>query len=283
MLVSCLSFRGSLHLGLSRTAIGGRLLQTDSTMQAPIRVIKYAFTKKEERDTAKTSHMTTGFYGHFPDVFGLYYEGEGRDFQSQNFYLGESPDSRLYSITFHRGPGVQQMTLYPSMERVLPPLAVTSNASRYGSGATLALPAPASNDLSTAPPRFEHLKSAFMGDTYTFSASVGLGSTLTVEEFIWREIRGRPTVRKLTRLKADDVSTLATWTEGTVPGRDGKVASCKFLDGAIAEFGDFWALMVVASALRICQAQWAALAGAEEWEKEKKISWYEGSEASQKE
>ena len=71
----------------------------------------------KERDAARTSPMTPGFYGEWPSSVVLYYSSPGKDFLSQRFMLceeasGTEPRRDLYAVTFHKGPGLLQMTLY---------------------------------------------------------------------------------------------------------------------------------------------------------------------------
>lgn len=210
----------------------------------PFRWAKYALSTKGERDAAKSSPLTPGFYGHFPPAFNMYYAGLGQDYQSQNFFLGESASSQLYAITFHNGPGLQQMTLYPSPERSVPVLAVASNKRRYSSAATITLPASSPEAPSTST-RNEQLESNFGGTSHNFNWDVSHGDERRIEKFVWREKRGRPTIRRLTRHAEDKEETVAVWTEGTVPGRDGKAATFRFEGESAEKFGEYWVLMAV--------------------------------------
>ena len=254
-------------------------------MAAIGRLVKYYTTTKAEKDEANATPMTPGFYGRFPTTLSLHYIQPGKDYKSQQFYLGQSTGDRMYAVTYHRGPGFYQMTLYsgPDHEPLSAPLAIAINEKRYSTSATIRLPAPEGSSASNI--QSEQLKAHFGSDTYNFSLKVGRSSSIEtlsdqyVDNFQWLEQRGKPAIRRLSRSKDKDKTVLATWTEGTVPGKDGKLATFRFTDGAREEFGEYWALMAVASALRICQSEWTALAGVEEFQKEKALEYNPEREA----
>lgn len=219
----------------------------------PYRLLKYAFSAKEERDAAKASSITPGFYGHFPLSFGLYYVGPGKDYMSHRCFLGENA-ALLYAVTFHDGPGQRQMTLYPTLEPSPPPLAIAGNEKLYGSNAVVTLPGPEGTD---GRPHTEQIKYKFASNAHGFTMSVGTGSTQHVETFEWHTTKGGLHVRRLIRLSGGVDDVLATWTEGKVPNKNGRVATFRFPRIEVCEeLGERWVLMAVVSALRVCQSAW---------------------------
>ena len=226
-------------------------------MAAIVRAVKYAASNQKERDTARQSSMTPGSYGHFPPSMGLFYVQPGEDYKSQQFYLAEIASERLYAVTFHNGYGSRQMTLYSESKHESSPLAISANESRASSNAAITLPSLKAVEGSTM--CTEQLKYSFGSSKFTFSAYVGCEPERQIETFEWRldKNSSKPQVRRLARLAGEEVEFVARWVEGTVPTRQGKIASFEFLgSGATGELGEYWALMAVASALRICQWHW---------------------------
>ena len=88
----------------------------------PPRLIKYALSSKKEKNAADTSaaSMVSGNYGDFPHSFLLYYAGPGGDFLSQRFFFRENNEDlkKMYAITYFKGPGTAQMTLYSTEQQV---------------------------------------------------------------------------------------------------------------------------------------------------------------------
>ena len=114
----------------------------------PPRLVRYLFSSKKERNAARTSSMTAGFYGNFDSNMGLYYVGPGTDFLSERFVLsaidpqGSASQRRdLHAVTFHKGPGFLQMTLYATTTHGGATLAMASNDRRYSSSTAIRLPA----------------------------------------------------------------------------------------------------------------------------------------------
>ena len=149
-------------------------------------------------------------------------------------------------------------------------------------------------------PRIEHLKHRWGGlgsNAYSFD--------FNGETYEWRDVTGsRPKVRRLIRLapeskasteigqaganersqthdatedreplrasipgKDTDMVT-ATWTEGAVPDRFGKIGV--FRASASEELGSYWTLLAVTSALAVCQ-QGTAIDGTMSWHQEKML------------
>ena len=222
-------------------------------MATPYRLLKYAFSAKEERDAAKASSIVPGFYGHFPSSFGLYYAGPGKDYMSHQCFIGENAAPQ-YAVTFHDGPGLRQATLYATPEPSPPPLAIAANEKRYSSNAVVTLPAPPGAAGST---QIEHVKYKFTSNSHGFTIKVGSGSDQRLETFEWHTTKGGLHVRKLIRLSGGEDDIVATWTEGKVPNKDGRVATFRFPKIELGEeLGEYWALMAVISALRVCQSAW---------------------------
>jgi hypothetical protein len=249
----------------------------------PPRLIRYAFSSKKEREAARAAPMLPGSYGHFPDTLSLFYSKPGTDFLSQHFELGspqapssEQPRQVLNAVTFHKGPGSNQMTIYSTPQHGSSPIAVAVTERRFSSSAIITLPGEAG---SSGASKTEHLKqSGFTPHAkYTF--------TFAGESFEWREDTSKkPTIRTLIRRSAapsantgvdqDAVSSkaasidegqivkpptaqpdvLATWTEGSVPNRQGMLGGLKFSDnGVAAQLGDYFKLLAVSAALVACQ------------------------------
>lgn len=234
--------------------------------------------------------MAPGSYGDFPDTMSLFYSKPGTDFLSQHFELGlpqevrsEQPRRVLYAVTFHKGPGSGQMTIYSSPQHGSSPLAIAVTGRRFSSNATITLPGEIG---SNAAPKTEHIKNSgfYPHHKYTF--------TFAGETFEWREDTSqKPTVRTLIRRPTTSTATstapsvhtrpdqdeppseaasisegqvikpapagtdlIATWTEGTVPNRQGMLGGIKFSDsGVTAQLGSYFKLLAVSSALVACQ------------------------------
>ena len=229
--------------------------------------------------------MTPGFYGDFPKKLGLYYSSPGKDFLSQNFYLasvdaGEAERRALHAVTFHKGPGLLQTTVYASPEHGTTPMAVAKNDRRYSSAVTLTLPPSKGNNNS----RTEPMKHGFTSNTHTFS--------INGEDFQWTDSgTAKPKVRRLVKLagrssKKSSVSSdgarkriftsrvastdirledpllrdevLVTWTEGRLPNRSGQLAILEFHESSFGssasmELQEYLKLFAVCSVLAICQ------------------------------
>ncbi len=224
-------------------------------MAAIYRLVKYAATSHEERDAAKTAPLTAGFFGYFPESFGMYVVGAGTDFQSQRFYLGSEAEGPLYALTFHDGPGFRQMELYSTTEYKAPLLALATNEKRYSSNGVITLPG---NSQSETINNTERVKSKSLANVYTFGVNVGRGTEVRTELFEWREDKKpKPKIRRLVRIHDGGAEVVAIWREGSVPNRQGRLATFEFTgSGLTDELGDYWALMAVVTALRVCQSQW---------------------------
>ncbi len=84
--------------------------------------------------------MQPGEYGELPSKLGLYYQGTGQDFLSMNFVLTSlEPRADLYAVTFHKGPGSTQATIYSNTEHGSTPLCVATNEKRYGSSVNVTI------------------------------------------------------------------------------------------------------------------------------------------------
>jgi hypothetical protein len=252
----------------------------------PPRLIKYLFSSKKERNAAKTTAMKPGHFGKFPDKFGLYYSGHGQDFLSLYFQISEiEPRKDLYAVTFHKGPGLTQATIYSSSEHGSTPMVVAINERRYGNAATFTIAGEVDGQARTERMGYK----GFASNTYTIS--------MHGETFELRENTGaRPKVTQIVRLAANpsseisgsqtegtnvssedrgecDISStssarrllptlstassdevVATWTEGSIPNREARLAIFRFADNRpVDRFGEDWALCTIAAVLTICQ------------------------------
>ena len=157
------------------------------------------------------------------------------------------------------------MTLYGSPEHSGPPLAVATNEKRYSNNLVVTLPA----ESGGGPPRTELLKHTGVGAgsrTFEFGG----------EKFEWRDNGTKPRVRKLLLLgtassRKDSTSAdaavnatadklIATWTEGTIPNRQGRLALFEFHGNFSAssvagesEHEQYWTLLAVSSVIACCQ------------------------------
>ena len=124
------------------------------------------FSSKKERDAARTAVMKPGYYGQFPSTFALYYLGHGTDFLSLNFFLSSmEPRNNLYAVTFHKGPGSVQVTIYSDPTHGSTPMAIATNEKRYGSSTMITLPC-----VDGGTQRTERLQnSGFNSNAHTFS------------------------------------------------------------------------------------------------------------------
>lgn len=183
----------------------------------PPRLVRYLFSSKKERRAADRSLMNAGNYGDFPTVFGMYYTGPGDDYLSQRFHFcaiadGGARGEALHAITFHKGPGLQHMTLYPTPVGGLGhrPLAVAANQRRFGTSAAIKLPGDGSDGAAETEARVEHLHFNGIGaNTYTFAVD---GKTYEVRE----DRSTRPRMRLVARL--DDSSSKSRTPAKEAPG-----------------------------------------------------------------
>lgn len=161
----------------------------------PPRLVRYFFSSKKERNTARASSMTPGFYGNFQPQMGLYYVGPGTDFLSEHFVLSaidpREPASQkqdLHAVTFHKGPGILQATLYSTTTHGGSPIAIAKNDRRYSSSTDIILPAPPGGTEQTE--RLQY--GAIASNVYTF--------TLDGVDFRWRLDKAKnPKVMRLER------------------------------------------------------------------------------------
>ncbi|KAK5167543.1 uncharacterized protein LTR77_007242 [Saxophila tyrrhenica] len=255
----------------------------------PPRLVKYLFSSKKQRDAARTTPMKPGFYGNFPSTFGLYYLGHGTDFLSLNFLLATLPSSTdsdpqrqdLYAVTFHKGPGTVQCTIYSSLTHGSTPLAVATNEKRYGNHELINLPPSSGN----SGPRTERLTSSgFASNAHTF---VWEGEQFEIRE----EPKKRPKTIRVVHVSAPSAAssdaqgeegrpvepsgkheeTVTTWTEGSIPNREGRLAIFKFAESnPVERFGEAWGLFCVVATLAICQ-RGAAIEGTRSWHEEKML------------
>lgn len=166
----------------------------------PPRLVRYMFSSKKERNAARTSPMTPDFYGNFTPQLGLYYVGPGTDFLSERFMLcainPQDPTSEkreLHAVTFHKGPGILQTTLYATTTHGGSPIAVATNDKRYSSSTDIQLPGNKTVRLQYG---------AIGSLSYTF--------TLDGETFNWRQDRA----------KAPKVIRLVKQTKAVTEGSD---------------------------------------------------------------
>jgi hypothetical protein len=227
--------------------------------------------------------MTPGFYGNFQPQLGLYYVGPGIDFLSEHFMLSainpQEPASQkqdLHAVTFHKGPGILQMTLYSTTTHGSAPISIAKNDHRYSSSTDITLPAPLGGTERT-----ERLQYGTIGsNSYTI--------TIDGETFRWRQDKAKsPKVMRLVRHnptisegseasglieksgKSDPTLALlmvltlrwtaqpevvATWTEGSVPNRDARLAIFQcYSSDTMRQLGEYGTLLAISSALVICQ------------------------------
>jgi hypothetical protein len=235
--------------------------------------------------------MTPGFYGNFQPQLGLYYVGPGTDFLSEHFMLSainpQEPASQkqdLHAVTFHKGPGILQMTLYSTTTHGSAPISIAKNDHRYSSSTDITLPAPQGGTERT-----ERLQYGTIGsNSYTI--------IIDGETFRWRQDKAKsPKVMRLVRHiptipEGSDTSGLiekssksatasnlltalmlctaqpevvATWTEGSVPNRDARLAIFQcYSSDTMQQLSEYGTLLAISSALVICQ-RGAAIEG--EW------------------
>lgn len=124
--------------------------------------------------------------------FALYYVGHGTDFLSLNFQLAsQDPRADLYAVTFHKGPGTVQATIYSSPEHGSMPMVVASNEKRYGASTVIKLPA----ETVGSGVRTESLTSSgFASNAHTFSWA---GETFEIRE----EPKKRPKTIRTVRVE----------------------------------------------------------------------------------
>ena len=173
----------------------------------PPRLVRYLFSSKKERNAARASAMTPGFYGNFSPILGLYYVGPGTDFLSERFVLSAidphdktTPKQDLHAVTFHKGPGLLHMALYSTTEHGSSPIAIATNDHRYSSSSEIVMPAAVGGTQRSEPLRYGNIAS----NSYTF--------TLEGETFRWRQDKAKsPKVMRLVRQStapsADNEST----------------------------------------------------------------------------
>lgn len=230
----------------------------------PPRFVKYMFSSKKERNAARASTMSPGYYGKFTFPLGLYYVGPGQDFLSERFVLStinlQEPASQkqdLHGITFHKGPGILQMTLYSTTDNSGPPIAIAKNDHRYSSSTDITLPGPQGEGQITE--RLQY--GAIASNSFTFN--------INGETYRWR--RDKAKSPKIMRLVKNPVTTtsaegnevyevgaqpeiLATWTEGSVPNRDYRIAIfTPSSSDTFDKLGEYGTLLAVSSGLVICQ------------------------------
>ena len=162
----------------------------------PPRLVRYLLSSKKERNAARSSSMTPGFYGNFGPQLGLYYVGPGTDFLSERFAISavnlQDPKSArkdLHAVTYHKGPGLLQTTVYATTAHGGSPLAVAKNDKRYSSSTDIQLPTFAEGGGD----QVERLQYGAIGsNSYTF--------TLEGETFRWRQDKAKsPKVMRLVR------------------------------------------------------------------------------------
>ncbi|XXG97107.1 hypothetical protein Hte_003402 [Hypoxylon texense] len=221
----------------------------------------------------------------FPPAFNMYLDSSCRE--KRRFVIGEHKGTPLYAVTTHppaRSSGPPNLVLHNGLQDDSPPLAaVYQNRSSHASTVELppldGLPLPDNARVSVV--KIEENSANFRSTTYTFTVQTG-GPGSHLEAFQWRhssgkevralDARGHGDGWKLVRLAPD-----APAVDGATFASDGrevvavwkKVYSAtkklkfQFLGtGATGALGEPWALMAVASALKIWDSIHIDTAGA---------------------
>ncbi|KAI1781083.1 hypothetical protein F4818DRAFT_451301 [Hypoxylon cercidicola] len=199
----------------------------------------------------------------FPPVFNMYQES---GFSKRHYTIGEHQATPLYAVTVYPGwSGKPSVVLHGGPSDAHPPLAAIDQSS-FGSAATVTLPPADAPPSSVAAVKIESAGGGFRLPTYTFNVGTGL--------FQWRhsggaEVRsldGRGAGWKLVRLAPDapaargatfasdggEVVAAWAWASGSLT----KKFKFRFLGtGASGVLGERWAVMAVASALKIWDSE----------------------------
>jgi hypothetical protein len=182
----------------------------------PPRLIRYLCSSKKERNAARTASMKPGFYGQWPEKLGLYYWGHGTDFLSLHFHLATmDPRQDVYAVSFHKGPGSTQATIYSTPEHGSVPLSVAVNEKRYSSSASITIAGQSEGETRTE--RVGYNGFATYKSTYTMN-----GETFELRE----DHNRRPKTIRVIRLAAgssaqstEDKSESSNLVDGTANGR----------------------------------------------------------------
>lgn len=210
----------------------------------------------------------------FPQAFNLYQESS---FSQRRYTLGEHQTAPMYTVTLHSGwSGKPNVVLHNGPSDASPPLAAVDH-NKFSSASTVTLPPPGVLPPSNSRPVVERILNSggFGIPTHTFSIETtttgpnGVTDTFP-ERFQWRHssgnevksLGGRGSGWKLVRLSPDapspngatfasdgrEVVAVWAWASGSLTKR----MKFKFLGtGASGDLGERWAVMTVASALKI--------------------------------
>jgi hypothetical protein len=160
--------------------------------------------------------MKPGFYGQWPEKLGLYYWGHGTDFLSLHFHLATmDPRQDVYAVSFHKGPGSTQATIYSTPEHGSVPLSVSVNEKRYSSSASITIAGQSEGETRTE--RVGYNGFATYKSTYTMN-----GETFELRE----DHNRRPKTIRVVRLavgssaqSTEDKSESSNLVGGTANGR----------------------------------------------------------------
>ncbi|KAI1418188.1 hypothetical protein F5Y13DRAFT_150789 [Hypoxylon sp. FL1857] len=210
----------------------------------------------------------------FPTSFSMYRESS---WTQRSYMIGEHQATPLYAVTLHSGwSGQPDLVLHNGPNEKCPPLAGLAR-SVLGTSATITVrPVPGSG-LPPAEEKMEY-NGGFGPASYMFTIEVGVGGVARRESFEWRHSSGgavkgldaKGSGWKLVRLETGPPPGMgqgASFVGGGVKASDGKEVVAvwawasasltknlkfKFIGtGASGVLGERWAIMAVASALRI--------------------------------
>ncbi|KAI1388806.1 uncharacterized protein F4822DRAFT_258794 [Hypoxylon trugodes] len=210
----------------------------------------------------------------FPPAFSMYNESS---FGQRKYMIGEHQSTPLYAVSLHSGwSGQPDVVLHNGPSDNRPPLAGVERDS-WSNSATITLPVLPGSGTQAKTERLEST-GGFGHPAYTFSVEAGSGNRR--EAFEWRHtsgsavasLGGRSSGWKLLRLSTDapsgvvgggsgkfvgggasssdgkEVVAVWAWASGSLT----KVFKFQFLgSGANGVLGERWAIMAVATALKI--------------------------------
>ncbi|RCI15577.1 hypothetical protein L249_3421 [Ophiocordyceps polyrhachis-furcata BCC 54312] len=192
----------------------------------------------------------------FPERFNIYFESKSR----LRLVLGEEK-SRPSHIVSMPGGFYGKLVLYDGPTVEAAPVAVIRSGRKLGYYDDMELAA----SQPGAHHRVEELRCEGKGwsMSYSFVTSVGEGGL--PEKFEWRSSRGDEVKSlgehsygwKLMRLGSQEEEVVAVGADAKISRSLSKVGAFGFVGrGASGELGDGWAVMAVASLIRIIQRQW---------------------------
>ena len=234
----------------------------------------------------------------------FYYAGPGDDFLSQRFYFRENSEEKkkLLAFTYNKGPGTVQLTIYATTQYTPPTLAISSSERRFSNNVTVTVP-PLLGSQSSGPQTIQ-VKHHLRRKAHSFTIRVGGGGEQwdeggsekeksgseesagpygEIEAFEWREgATIKPKLRRLVRLpksalprsgKTDEPEdVVATWKEGSVPSREGRLAHFEFTSvDAKRRLNDYGTLVAISSVLAISAIFGAGIDGSASWQQEKAL------------